>query len=686
LLFDLAMEALVRKAVLDNCPKAAADDVGEYLSDTVAGLLEDDGDNPDAFWEALQELVLPLLEGYDVSSSDAAAFCEAVRGSAFPASANDVSGKTKSNKGKAVDVNSLCHLPNLMMMYGGSSKPLLKNTTLKFVKGHLYGVVGANGTGKSTLMGKIASKDIIGLPESVRIVHLSQDKFLDGIDPSTSVRDHAKKSIGGSASDQDVAFKALAGVGVDEEMLGKAVADLSGGWQMRVALACALAQKANLLLLDEPTNHLDAAGVQWLIDFLRSTCVGGVGGTAAMIISHDPQFLDQVCTDMILFTSDGTLAYHAGNFEAFKTEVLKGDEAEADRLLERTKPASGAVGAAAGDEMQFPVPGTIGATSAARKNPILTLEGGTFCYEAGKPILEGVDVKLSMESRVAIVGPNGAGKSTLLALLADRLKPSSGELWCHKTMRTAYIAQQHITHLGESLSSTPFEYMQARFRCGYDSTVPEKEARELTAREEEDRKRSGTQFGKKSKPVQAVLSRKEVVTGKAGEKQFLYLTEWEGLGEAERSWEGRGKLQQCGATAIVDDLDSRLWYAWAGVEQRSTSEAEIVKHMTPFGLSEHIVLHQKISTLSSGQKVKLMFGAALWTKPHVLCLDEPTNFLDVESVAMLQEALKRFRGAYAIVTHNMSLVEDCCNETWTVSDGKVLGAKRIWGKAKNRGK
>lgn len=106
--------------------------------------------------------------------------------------------------------------------------------------------------------------------------------------------------------------------------------------------------------------------------------------------------------------------------------------------------------------------------------------------------------------------------------------------------------------------------------------------------------------------------------------------------------------------------------------------------MVPFGLSEHLLCHQKISTLSSGQKVKLMFGAALWTRPHVLCLDEPTNFLDGQSIEMLQDALKRYRGAYAIVTHNMGFVDEVCNETWTVSDGQLSGAKRIWGKAKNR--
>jgi len=673
----------VRKAVFASCPKAVVEDVQEYLADTVAGLFEDEGTNPDAFLEALTEFTVPFFEGCDVSPSDATAFCKLVQLAAFPANKSRVNGKTSAHAPAAADKETLCRLPDLLMMYGGSSTPLLKNTTLEIVKGHLYGIVGANGTGKSTLMNKIARKDIVGFPESIHVVHLSPDEFLKGIDETTTVRGHAKLLSDSNIATKDDLDNAISGVGFNEEMLGRTVVALSGGWQMRLALACAVAQKANLLLLDEPTNHLDYDGVQWLVKFLANTCIQGIGGGAAMIISHEPLFLDQVCTDIIHFTSDGRLAYHAGNFSAFKTKVLNGDQAEADRLLEINNRAQDK-GCTVSEEMQFPVPEKIGATAAARKAPVITLQGGSFCYEAGKHILSNVDVKLSLESRVAIVGANGAGKSTLLALLADRLKLGGGELWQNKSMRLAYIAQSHIVHLGENLSNTPVEYMQERFRCGYDSTTPEKEARALTESEEADRKRSGMQFGKKSKPVQALLGRKEIVTGKAGAKDYEYLVQWEGLGVAERSWEGRGKLNQCGASAMADDLDERLWYAWAGVEQRSTSEAEIVKHLAQFGLSEEMVRLRKISTLSSGQKVKLMFGAALWTKPHVLCLDEPTNFLDVESVAMLQQALKNFRGGYAVVTHNQDFVKDVCNETWTISDGQVSGAKQIWGKAKNR--
>merc|ERR1712039_398335 len=191
-------------------------------------------------------------------------------------------------------------------------------------------------------------------------------------------------------------------------------------------------------------------------------------------------------------------------------------------------------------------------------------------------------------------------------------------------------------------------------------------------------------FGKKSKPVQAVLSRRENIKGGLGDgaKEYLYETQWEGLAEADISWENRGKLNKCGAGALADDLDERLWYAWAGVPQRSTAETEVVSHLATFGLPEEIVLTRKVATLSSGQKVKLMFGAALWTKPHVLCLDEPTNFLDVESVQMLQEALINFKGGYAVVTHDQAFAEATSSEIWTVADGQISGAKKIYGKAK----
>jgi len=341
--------------------------------------------------------------------------------------------------------------------------------------------------------------------------------------------------------------------------------------------------------------------------------------------------------------------------------------------------------------MDFPAPEKIGQTAAARKAPVLTLQNVVFSYVEGQvPVLSDVNVKLSMESRVAIVGANGAGKSTLLSLMADRLKLSgSGELWWHKQLRLAYVSQQHLDHLGDCLHMSPVDYMQQRFRSGFDSETPEKEAKTLSASEETERKRCGIQFGKKSKPIQALLSRMEQVrhaAGNGGAKEFLYEVQWEGLGDAEITWERKGKLLQCGCEAMVDDLDERLWRAWAGVPQRPLSTEEVVRHLSAFGLAEDIVCNRKVAMLSSGQKIKLMFGAAFWTRPHVLCLDEPTNYLDAESVGMLQEALKGFRGGYAIVTHHDRFAEEVADETWTVADGQVSGAKRVWGKAKAKAK
>jgi len=636
------------------------------------------------------------LEDAGVSAEVSATFCAALAKAAFPGAAKKGAGAGAAKvDSSAADADLLCRLKNLMMMYGGSAEPLLRNATLEFVKGHRYGVVGSNGSGKSTLMGKIARKEIVGFPETIRIAHLSHDKILQGVDPSTTAREYTRQRSGEAdvTSDEAVA-RALAGVGFGDEMLEKAVAGLSGGWQMRLALACAVAQKANLLLLDEATNHLDVAGVQWLVEFINGTCIGGESGGTAMIISHDEVFLDQVCSDVIQFTSDGKLLYHAGNFGNFKATVLRGDENEAQKLLESGSMAAGFD--AAGGSMLFPAPDKIGTTSAARKEPVMTLQNANVRYGEGPPVLSDIHVKMHADSRIVIVGENGAGKSTLLAMLADRLKPSPpdpdmppGELWWHKSLRVAYIAQQHLVHLGEHLSSSPREYMQWRFRQGWDVESPEKAARTLTASEESDRKRAGTQFGKKSKPIQALLSRKEVLRhgGAVGEKEFKYEVQWEGLSDAERTWEGLGKILQCGCRAMQEDLDERLWQAWAGVEQRELSTEEVVFHLKPFGLPQEVVCNRKISMLSSGQKIKLMFGAAFWTRPHLLLLDEPTNYLDVESVALLQEALKAFRGGYAVVTHNADFAAGVAEETWTVAGGKVEGAKKIWGnKAAPKGK
>lgn len=685
----------MRKAVVEGCPAGAAD-LADYLADSAVGVLQDEGSAADSFREGLETSLSPFLEEYSVPAVEVSSFFDLLVRAAFK-DARDVSvsaggnGATAPCQGVPADNGDvLCRLPDLLMMYGGSNQPLLRNATLELVKGHRYGVVGANGTGKTTLMSRIAAGDILGFPKDIRVVHLSHDKINQGVTEQTSVTDYSK--LRGAADDFDTSHRCLKDVGFDEEMLGKTVDTLSGGWQMRLALACAMAQKSNLLLLDEPTNHLDTAAVSWLVSFIKRACVGGAAGATAVIVSHDQPFLDQVCTDVVHFTPEGGLNYHPGNFGQFKATVLKGDQAKADTLLEiRTEQS---IGAHAGPSMVFPTPERIGATTAARKAPVLTLQNVSFKYDGTQgAVLRDISVKVAMDSRIGITGKNGAGKSTLLSLLAGRERPNAvgggmpGERWCNKYVRLAYIAQTHLVHLSDHLQRTPVEYIQARYMSGYDVEAPQRDARPLTEKEEADRKRLGIQFGKKSKPIKALLGRREQVrhaAGSAGAREYQYKVQWEGVADSEASWEGKAKILKCGCEGMLQDLDDRLADAWAGVDERPLSTEEVVQHLETFGLPEEVVTSRRVSMLSSGQKIKLMFGAALWTRAHLLLLDEPTNYLDPQSLEMLAEALKSFKGAYAIVTHNETFVEQVCNEVWTVADGQISGAKRLWGKTKGK--
>lgn len=686
-----------RRAVLIACPQSVSDDVVEYLADTAAALFEEDV-TPDSVQQELESTFLPLLSDYEVSAEDAAAICKLVVDNCLQpssCSARDAAGAHQPSSQAAHEGTVLCCVPNLMLMYGGSPAPLLKDATLRFLRGHRYGVVGANGSGKTTLMHRIATKGIVGLPDTLRVVHLSHDRILEGVSETTSVREYAQlRNHHSDEVSQDDVMQALVEVGFEEDLLGRPVVALSGGWQMRLALACAMVQKANLFLLDEPTNHLDAAGVAWLVEFIRRACGGkeaeatGMApalsrsltaklGSSAMIVSHDADFLDQVCTDIIHFSSGGKLEYHSGDFSEFKMSQLDGDEDKAQQLLATTSSARKGAGLVVDDRMVFPDPGRIGSTVSARKAPLLTLQNVSFTYKSGEAlVLRGVDVKLASSSRVGIVGSNGSGKSTLLALLAGRLHPSSvhgdspGELWMQKGLRLSYVAQHSLVHIGEFLESTPLEYMYLRFRRGFDEETPILLGPPRSPRAADRLKMLAARHGKGGKTVEALLSRIEWQDDD-GEQERLYEVQWTDLGPGQKSFEKPDKLKELGVDDLMAAFDERLWHSWGEAGQRPLEENEVVRHLGSFGLSDDVTCKRKLSMLSSGQKAKLVFGAAFWTRPHILCLDEPTNYLDVETVELLQKSIRSFRGGVAVVSHNSSFVGEVCNEVWEVKDGQV---------------
>jgi len=679
-------------AVLEACPKAIDSDVVEYLVRTVCTLFEDEDLDAESFRSEFEATAETFFEDHGASEDETKEFIDRVVHAAF-GSADDVSTKfSPPKRGKQtenapdVDVDAadlLCCVTDLLLMYGGSPEPLLRNTSLKLFRGCRYGVIGSNGSGKTTLMARIAKKDIAGFPQEINVVHLRHEAILKGIKPSTPAREYAtlrNTEAGDSAASEEELARSLKEVGFDsEDLLSKAVGALSGGWQMRLALACAVAQKANLLVLDEPTNHLDADAVRWLVSFVNRTCVGGEAGGTAVIVSHDPDFLNQVCTDIIHFTSDAKLVYHSGNFDAFKATVLKGDEVKAKQLLEvgeRKSDEDGPVDitrinlGGSADKLVFPKPENLSGIDPKRPEPVvLTLKGVSFRYEgAESPVLNDVCLGIHPSSRIGVVGKNGSGKSTLLSIIGGRLQPNvAGEMWLHDSLRMVYIAQHQESQLADYMNCTPCEYLQLRFRRGYDSDVPDRPPPPLPPKELRRVKEVARRHGKRGKEVESLISR----TYDPSTKECLYEVRWKDLGPADNTFEKTARLQSLCVGHMVSHFDAMLNAAWGSEPLRPLTSKELTRHLEDFGLPEDAACHRQISMLSSGQKVKMMLAASFWTKPHIVCLDEPTNYLDADTVEALQKALCNFKGGFVVVSHNERFVDAVCEQIWEVADGKV---------------
>jgi ATPase subunit of ABC transporter with duplicated ATPase domains len=231
-------------------------------------------------------------------------------------------------------------------------------------------------------------------------------------------------------------------------------------------------------------------------------------------------------------------------------------------------------------------------------------------------------------------------------------------------MRLSYVAQHHFTHLGDYLGSTPLHYMQLRFRNGWDAEVQKRLTMPQSPEEEEFRKEMAIKHGKRGKEVDTLLSRQ-----KKGKKVF-YEVKWKGLDDAKQNtYENLQKLRLLGVEKMAAALDDRL--ACAETQLRPLTTREIVKHLEPFGITEDMTTHRMIGSFSAGQKSKLMIGAAMWTKPHAIAFDEPTNYLDFQTVRALGRAINLFRGGTMVVSHHAQFVKDTCEEIWVVEEGRV---------------
>jgi ATP-binding cassette, subfamily F, member 3 len=489
---------------------------------------------------------------------------------------------------------------------------LIDQGSVQIPPGARVGLVGRNGTGKSTLfkairgelsiesgtisvpprwrVGSLAQEAPDG-PESLIEVVLRADLERDALlrEADTAHDPHRIAEIQTRLVDIDAhsapsrAAAILSGLGFSAGDQLRACAEFSGGWRMRVALAATLFAAPDLLLLDEPTNYLDLEGTLWLEDHLANY------PRTVIVISHDRDLLE-TSVDQILHLDRGKLTLYRGSYSSFEEQRATRDmldakharrqEAERTRLqafvdrfkakaskarqaqsrvkmLERMKPVTALVTQDV-REISFPQPDKM------LSPPIIAVDNVSVGYDPKMPVLNRVTLRIDNDDRIALLGANGNGKSTLVKLLAGRLPPFSGAITRADKLAIAYFAQHQLDELNEDASA-------------YDHV------RKL-------------------------------------------------MGDAPES-KVRGRAGAIGFSGKAAD--------------------------TP------------VRSLSGGEKARLLLGLATFFGPNMIILDEPTNHLDIDSRAALAEAINEFPGAVIMVSHDRYLIEACADRLWVVADHAV---------------
>lgn len=536
------------------------------------------------------------------------------------------------------------------LAYG--AKILLNTATMRLKRGHRYGLVGRNGSGKSTLMRAIQQGQVNGFPspEEVRTFYVEHD--IDGSEEDETVFQWIMNDKRIEADEVETKA-ALATVGFSDERQGQSIGSLSGGWKMKLALARAMLFKADILLLDEPTNHLDVLNVKWLEDYLKS-----LTSCTSIIVSHDSGFLNNTITD-ILHLNRFKLRRYPGNLNDFIKFVP-----EAKSYYE-LKPQEDY-------QFKFPAPPLLEGVKTKEKS-IMKMRNVGFQYPTSKvQQLHDITLQVSLSSRVAVLGPNGAGKSTLVKLLVGEIEPNKGgEVWRHPSLVTGYVAQHAFHHIEKCIDMTPMQYLLQRYQTGEDAEELGKSSRQVSEDDIAKQKAGAILIveGKKQ-TIDEIVSRRKL------KQSYEYEVSLKGLSSSENQWLPRDELIKRGFEKAIQALDTRE--AQKLGLMRPLVRKEIEKHMADFGLEAEFVTHNTMRGLSGGQKVKVVLAAACWRKPHVVILDEPTNFLDRESLAALIEALKAFDGGVLVITHSREFSESLCNEVWAMKDGSLTPSGHHW--------
>jgi len=517
-------------------------------------------------------------------------------------------------------------IDNFSITFHGAE--LLVDTKLELSVGQRYGLIGENGSGKSSLLAVLGNREV-PVQDHIDIYYLSREMpasektALEAVKEADEERIKLEKLAEelvhleddesqeylmevydrldelGADTAEAKASHILKGLGFTKEMQAKACKDFSGGWRMRIALARALFIKPHLLLLDEPTNHLDLEACVWLEEELKGY------KQILVIISHSQDFMNGVCTQ-VMHLDKQRLQYYGGNYDAFvrtRLELLENQakryQWEQDQIahmknyIARFGHGSAKLARQAQSKEKTLAKMVAGGLTEKVKAdrsmsfyfyscgtippPVIMVQNVSFRYNESTPyIYKNLEFGLDLDSRLALVGPNGAGKSTLLKLVYGELVPTEGMVRRNNHLKIGRY-HQHLHELLE-MDLSPLDYMMKKFP-------------EIKERDE----------------MRKIIGR----------------------------------------------------YGITGKQQTAA-----------------------IKQLSDGQRCRVVFAWLAWQTPHMLLLDEPTNHLDMETIDALADAINNFEGGLVLVSHDFRLINQVADEIWicekqtvTKWEGDILSYK-----------
>ncbi|EXJ94948.1 elongation factor 3 [Capronia coronata CBS 617.96] len=649
---EISTVSAILKSILEQTHKGASaksEPVIEYIS-AIAGQLIDEKVTDSADWVSNTVEYLKTLVG----EADAQSVAEQLRKRASPGAEEEAEEDPDDEEGE-----DLCNC-TFNLAYG--AKILLNSTHLRLKRGQRYGLLGPNGSGKSTLMRAINNEQVEGFPKKSEVKTVFVEHDLDAADTELSVvgwTEMKLRQVNIDTPRSEIVAKLLE-FGFLPEQLDGPIGSLSGGWKMKLALARAVFESPDILLLDEPTNHLDVKNVAWLEEYLiNSPCT-------SIIVSHDSKFLNNVIQHVI-------------HYERFKLRRYRGNLTE---FAKRVPSARSYFELGASElEFKFPEPGFLEGVKTKAK-AIVRVNKMSFQYPGtDKPQISDITFQVSLGSRIAVIGPNGAGKSTLVNVLTGELIPTSGDVYQHENIRIAYIKQHAFAHIDNHLDKTPSEYIQWRFQTGEDRETMDRANKIVTEDDEKamDKiyKIDGTQ-----RRVIGIHARRKFKNSyeyecsfALGENVGMKNEKWTPMMTADNAWIPRSEILNS-HQKMVAEVDQKE--ALASGQFRPLIRREIEVHCANFGLDAELVSHSRMRGLSGGQRVKVVLAACTWQRPHLIVLDEPTNYLDRDSLGALSKALKAFEGGVVIISHNAEFTESLTSEVWSVVNGKMTPSGHNW--------